>query len=36
MAIATVHVPMSLCYLCECGLVGNNANQCASEIDTAS
>jgi hypothetical protein len=29
MTITTVHVPMSLCYLCECGLIGNDANQCA-------
>ena len=29
MTITPVHVPMSICRLCECGLIGNNAIQCA-------
>jgi hypothetical protein len=29
MAITPIHVPVSNCYLCECGLIGNNAMQCA-------
>ena len=29
MTITPIHVPMSNCYLCECGLIGNNAMQCA-------
>jgi hypothetical protein len=29
MTITPIHVPISNCYLCECGLIGNNAMQCA-------
>jgi hypothetical protein len=29
MTITPVHVPITNCYLCECGLIGNNAMQCA-------